>query len=290
MNIEGYSIQCFVSDRFRLDGGAMFGSVPKTLWSKRLAADENNRIPMTCRLLVLTGNSRKVVIDLGMGNKWGKKEQEIFVIENLFGANLASELIGVTDIILTHLHFDHVGGATYRDIKNELQLTFPSARIFLQEANWNVANNTSSRERASYLLENITLLQSKMQFVENGAEVLPGVKVFRVDGHTEGMQWVLVGDGVGAVAYPADLIPTSHHIPLPFVMGYDLCVRKTLEEKEAFLEQAVRHKWVVVFCHDPHIAAGIIGKDSSGRYHLEREVCLEEISARTLENSKEQRV
>lgn len=274
MKVNNFEISQLVLDDFRLDGGAMFGSVPKNLWSKKIAADEQNRIQMCSRILVLKKQTQTILIDLGCGKKEDEKFRKIFQLEARHQKELSEIIPNVTDIILTHLHFDHCGGITYLDSNKTLQLSYPQAKVYLQKRNWERALNPSIRERASYLTDNIQPLKNaNMQLTSNAEEIIPGIKVFEVNGHTDGMQWILIGDEAGpAVAYVTDLIPTAHHIALPYIMGYDLCASTTLKEKEIFLEKAVKYNWILVFEHDFHTAAAKVAKDEKGNFFLAEKV------------------
>ncbi len=270
LSAGGYDISFLVFDNFRLDGGAMFGSVPKTLWSKVIDADEKNRIPLVCRGLLLKGHGRTVLVDVGCGTKWSEKERAIYAIENLLTAEQVKTAAGeVTDLILTHLHFDHAAGATDFDADGVSQLRFPDANIFVQNANWQNARNPGPREKASYLAHSIDPLEKgKLNLVEDGATILPEISVHIVNGHTKGMQWVKIGSGDNVVVFAADLIPTSHHIPVPYVMGYDLCAETSMKEKERFLKDAVNGKWQIVFEHDSKVPSGRVTQDARGAFVL----------------------
>lgn len=258
-----------VVSQFRLDGGAMFGSVPRVLWSRLQAPDEQNRIELVARLLLLRGEGKVVLVDAGMGDKLGPREAEMFGVRNVAPDAVGFRWDEVTDIILTHLHFDHAGGATVRNAAGELGLRAPRARIHLQEENWQLAQAPGPRERASYLRENVEPLRAaRLELVRGEAEVLPGIRVFPSRGHTRGLQWVLVGEGRQAVAFPADLIPTASHLHLPYVMGYDMCVETLLAEKESFLRRAAEEGWTVVFAHDPLVPASRVACGPGGRYVL----------------------
>lgn len=273
LQIAGYEVSEIVTEHFRLDGGAMFGVVPKTLWNKLIPADEKNRITLACRLLVLRGHGRVILIDTGCGRKWDDKGKEMYAIEHLHQKHLHELVPDVTDLVLTHLHFDHGGGVSWRDNAGALQLSFPNARVFLQEGHWKHANNPGLRERASYLKDNLEpLKKAKLTFTNSGDEILPQIKVFSVSGHTKCLQWVLIGDGKDALAYVADLIPTSHHVPVPYVMGYDLCAETSMDEKAKFLEQAAKEQWLVVFEHDVDTPAARIQKDDKGRFTVGEKV------------------
>lgn len=268
LKIGNFLISTIVTDNFRLDGGAMFGSVPRQIWQKQIVPDEKNRIPLVCRLLLIESDNRTFLVDIGLGSKWQEKEKDIFAIENLLSTNLSIKFPKVTDIILTHLHFDHAGGLSYFDENSELKLTFPNARYYLQRTNFELAQNPGVRERASYLKDNLLPLKNaNLHLLDGNSEIIPGLQVEVSNGHTKGLQWVLLGEGGEAtVAYPSDLIPTSCHVPLPFVMGYDMCAETTIEEKRQLLDRAEKNNWIVIFEHDPHISAARIKKSEKGGY------------------------
>lgn len=271
MQFENFSLSTVVFGTFRLDGGAMFGSVPKNLWNQKIAADEENCIPLATRCLIIQDKDRKFLVDVGNGEKWGDKPRKIFKIRNYSFAELKFEPESITDIILTHLHFDHAGGISrYRTgSTTEVELVYPSARVFLQEANWKNARNPSLKERASYLPENVEILKdAKLELVRDEAEIYPGIFVHRVDGHTIGQQWIEVRGKERSVVFPTDLIPTSHHVPLAYHMGYDACASTLLQEKESFLSLAVERNWIVVFEHDPAVSAATIKRDERGGYMI----------------------
>jgi glyoxylase-like metal-dependent hydrolase (beta-lactamase superfamily II) len=273
MEIAGYRVHAPVLSSFRLDGGAMFGSVPRPLWERFEPPDEKNRIGLVARCLWLEGHGRRILVDAGTGDKFGPREAEIFAVEAHEAPFRWEEL---TDLLLTHLHFDHAGGATWRPPGAEAPaVRAPGARILLQRRNWERATAPGPRERASYLPENVEPLRSaRLELLDGPCEPLPGVRVRISDGHTAGMQWLTIGEGSGAIAFPADLVPTSSHIHLPFVMGYDLCVETLLREKEAFLEEAAREGWTVVFEHDRTVPAARIGR-KDGRFVLAEKIgCL----------------
>lgn len=273
MKVKNFEISQLVLEDFCLDGGAMFGSVPKNLWNKKITADEQNRIQMCTRILFLKNESNKILIDLGCGEKENDKFRKIYNIVKRSSQSLQQLFPDITDIILTHLHFDHAGGITYKE-NNNIKLNFPNANIYLQKKNYERALNPSIREKASYLKDNIDPLRNaKLHLCQDKEEIIPGIKVFQVNGHTDGMQWILIGDELSeAVAYVSDLIPTAHHVPLPYIMGYDLCASTTLKEKADFLEKAWKYNWTVVFEHDFNTAAGKIAKDENSNYFLSSQV------------------
>ncbi len=272
LTIGEYSISVHITHRLSLDGGAMFGAVPKTLWERRIEADEKNRIPMVTRLLLLRSKDRFVVVDTGCGGKWTEKQNEIFAFEAHHEQEVHQLLADATDVVLTHFHFDHAGGVSYVDAAGVLQLSFPEAKHYVQSEHWSYAKQPLSRESASFIEENIApLTQANLTLTEDLQEILPGVRVHKFTGHTKGYQAVTVSDGKTTLAYPSDLIPTAHHVPVVWLMGYDICAERTVAEKQAFLEKAVAEDWLVVFSHDKDTAAGRIGVDSKGRFEL-REV------------------
>ncbi|MCA0447094.1 MAG: MBL fold metallo-hydrolase [Bacteroidetes bacterium] len=262
MKIGNYEVVSVETGRFRLDGGAMFGTIPKVLWENQIPADQSNRIEMALRTLLIRGNGRTILIDTGMGDKWDDKQKgmyhlsnETYTLENSLKAEgLTTD--DITDVILTHLHFDHAGGAT--KIQNgEIIPAFPNATYYIQKSNLDWARNPNERERASYLAVNFEPLiqQNKLVLVDGETEILPGIRAIVSNGHTIGMQCIQVeGDGESLV-YCADLIPTSAHIPVPWIMGYDIQPMLMLEEKKKLLNQAVEENWTLFFEHDPAISA-----------------------------------
>ena len=280
MELAGYKVGTQVLTRFRLDGGAMFGSVPKVLWELSAPSDAKNRIGLVARVLTLRWPGGLALVDAGLGEKFGPRETEMFAVEPTPARSQGFRWDELSDLILTHLHFDHAGGATVWNASGgepsagaagppEAVLRAPQARVHLPEANLANARKPGPRERASYLAANVEpLAKADLHLLGDGAEVLSGVKVHISNGHTRGLGWILVGSGPGAVAFPADLIPTSTHLHLPFVMGYDMCVETLLREKEAFLTRAVEERWIVVFAHDENVPAARIERAREGRFVL----------------------
>jgi len=204
-----------------------------------------------------------------MGEKWSEKERTIYGVQNYPVSSWGFNREEVTDIILTHLHFDHAGGISIRDAANNTQLAFPTARIHLQRANWEHAQSPSIKERASYLPENVQPLRdANLLLCDGDVELFPDLMVHRVDGHTRGQQWIEIQSPDGVLYYPTDLMPTSHHISLPYHMGYDLCAETLLKEKAAFLEMAVQRGAIVVFEHDVDVVAGTIARNEKGGFGL----------------------
>ncbi|RIL05009.1 MAG: MBL fold metallo-hydrolase [Proteobacteria bacterium] len=251
-----YSISAHDFGTFRLDGGSMFGSVPKNLWAKRIQADDENCIALATRCLLIRDNKRTILVDCGMGEKWSDKSRQIYAIHSNTPEQAGIDPSQITDLILTHLHFDHAGGVTrYKKGTHEPELVFPQAKVFLQALNWENARHPNFKERASYLAENVEpLAKADLNLVSGTMEVLPNIWVHQVNGHTRGQQWVEIRNGAESIVYPTDLIPTSHHVPLAYHMGYDICAETLLKEKDEFLSQAVSRRWIVVCEHDVGVA------------------------------------
>jgi len=271
MKIGSYVLAAVEAERFRLDGGAMFGVVPKPLWSRSHPGDEKNRIQLVTRCLLARGEGRVVVVDTGMGSDWSDKEREIYAIEN-GSRSIASALqaqgvaVGdVTDVVLTHLHFDHTGGAVTRR-EGKLAPTFPNARYHVQESQLAWAMEPTEKDRRSYRSDTFVPLQRAGQIapVAGAREILPGIHVEPTQGHTVGHQVVRIGEGREALLYCGDLIPTAAHLPTPWVMGYDLYPLTTMQEKRALLSEAVRQDWVLAMEHDPSNPAVRVGREGDG--------------------------
>ncbi len=271
---------------FRLDGGAMFGVVPKTLWNKSLEADENNRIPMTMRcLLIKSNNTGKVyLIDNGVGDKFDEKMAGIYDLDfSTYTLDRSLEFHGfakedITDIIFSHLHFDHCGGSTYFDENGSLKYAFPNAVHHVNEKHWETATNPNKRERASFLKENIEPLKSfdKMSMVGDDHLFEEGLSTIVVNGHTLGQQLPVIQAEGKTIVFMADLLPTHVHVPLPWVMGYDMYPAQTLLEKEDFLNKASEGEWFLYLEHDAH--EEVIQVSSDGRrFKVSNKLLLNEI-------------
>ena len=273
MRFGRYELTLPVHGYFRLDGGSMFGSVPKNLWEKLMPVDEDNCIRLAMRSLLLQNENSKILVDVGIGEKWNDKLRKIFGIKNNSKESLGVNREEITDLILTHLHFDHAGGISeYDSDSKELKLCYPNAKIFLQKENLENAKNPTPKEKASYLKENYEPLeQTEVKFTTGSEEVLPDIWVHQVDGHTLGQQWIEVRGAEQPLFFPTDLIPTSHHIQVPYHMGYDTCATTIMQEKQAFLERAIAENAIVVFEHDPDVVAATVGQDERGRF------CIKEV-------------
>ena len=277
LTIGEYRVHAAPTGLFGLDGGAMFGTVPKILWEKSNPPDSLNRIPMEARALLLRSKTRVILIDTGIGGdfneKYGEKlgpkfaemyamDQEATSLRNSL-AKLGLQASDVTDVILTHLHFDHAGGATtFKD--GALVPTFPNATYYVQKKNLETAREPNRRERASYYGANFEPLiaMGRMKILEGAVrDLLPGISVDVSDGHTLGQQYVRVSDGKNTLYYCGDVSPTSTHVRLPWVMGYDLRPLELIEEKAKLLEQAANESAYLFFEHDPYLDATKVVKD-----------------------------
>ena len=262
----------------RLDGGAMFGVVPKPLWEKKIPADDRNRIQLGMRCLLIEHPGGLLLIDTGAGNKETAKFLDIYGIENegeqsrtaledgVRAAGHAPEDVVV--VINTHLHFDHAGGFSARDASGAIVPRFRNARYVVNSGEWEDATHPHERNRASYFAENYVPLRDAglVDLMPGDGEVMPGVRVRRTGGHTRCHQIVYLESGGETAVFAADLIPTTAHVDVPWIMAYDLYPMETLEFKRTFVKEAVEREYVVFFEHDPVIAAGIIRQKDRGYY------------------------
>lgn len=279
LTIANYHIISLNTGIFGLDGGSMFGTVPKVLWEKQIPADAQNRIPLEARALLLKGSNRNIIIDCGnggsfiekYGEKLGSKFAQMYNIDPT-GPSLISSINAaglncedITDVIFTHLHFDHCGGGT--TWKNgKLCPQFPNATYYVQKTNLETAQKPNIRERASYLAPNFeVLLELGILKILDGPQLnlLPGISVEISNGHTIGQQWIRVSDNENTLAYCADVIPTSAHVRSAWVMGYDLDPLKIIEEKSNLLTRASSEGWYLFFEHDPMVDACKVVKNGN---------------------------
>jgi glyoxylase-like metal-dependent hydrolase (beta-lactamase superfamily II) len=261
-----------VSDGFiRLDGGAMFGVVPKPLWSKVAPADDRNRITLAMRPLLVRG-ARTMLIDAGLGDKDGEKFHDIYGVDRrrnldhtLAEAGVAPEDIDI--VLASHLHFDHAGGFTVRDASGRLKPRFPRAQYIVRRGEWEDATHPNERNRASYLADNFAPLAEAgvLQLVDDDRTIMPGVRVRRTGGHTMHHQMVEIESGGKVAAFVADMMPTIAHLPHAWIMGYDLHPLDTLSAKQRFVRDAIERDILVFFEHDPHVAAGYIREEGGKR-------------------------
>ena len=258
----------------RLDGGAMFGVVPKPLWERRIPADERNRIPLALRCLLVEAPDALVLIDTGIGNKENERFRSIYGVENEGDPTRLEDAIraagfqpeDVDIVLLTHLHFDHVGGATRLEAGGQVVPAFPGARHVVQRGEFEFAASPNERVQASYLERNLSPITEAglWSFVEGETEITRGVQVIPTPGHTPHHQSVLLGSGGEAAFYLADLCPTTAHLPLPWIMGYDLEPLVTLETKRALWKRAQAEDWLLVFEHDVETPWGRLDEAGKG--------------------------
>ena len=272
MKLGDWTFRAFHDGRFKLDGGAMFGVVPKVFWEQHHPADDLNRIGLDLRCLLVETGDRRIMVDTGIGDRWDDKKVGIFAIErrsNQLVAELAEAGMtreSITDVVLTHLHFDHCGGAL-REVDGALEPTFPEARHWVQKKHWEWAQQPSERDRASFRPDDFRLLEERgqMQLVDGAGEFMPGVRALPVNGHTPGQQMVEFATGEGTVVYCGDLLPFLSQIHVPWIMGFDLNPLLTITEKKQFLTRAVEDGIILVFEHDLENEAATVAFDN-GRF------------------------
>ena len=277
MNIAGYELYPILTSHFKLDGGAMFGIIPKTLWERKMPSDELNRIQMVTRSLLLVSENKRILIDTGNGDKWQEKFKKIYEIDtksiglysSLAEAGFTPE--DITDVICTHLHFDHIGGNTKIE-DGKIVPSFPNAKYWMNEVNWKVANSPSEKDHGSFMQDNWAVLSENdmINFVNGTEQFIPGIEIIISNGHTPGMMLPVISDNKNTIVYGADLIPTSAHIPLPWVMAYDVQPTVTIEEKKKLYRDAVNNNWILFFEHDPDIAACTIQHD--GKHYRRKKI------------------
>jgi glyoxylase-like metal-dependent hydrolase (beta-lactamase superfamily II) len=263
---------------FKLDGGAMFGVVPKTLWNKHNPADEKNLCSWAMRCLLIEDGNRLILVDTGLGDK---QDDKFFGFYDLHGT---ATLIGsiknagfspedITDVVLTHLHFDHVGGAVkYNTDRSVLLSTFPNATYWSNDSHWQWATDPNPREKASFLKENILPIKAsgQLKFIENDNSPFANIDFIHVNGHTEQMMLPAIRYKNQTILYAADLIPSSFHLPLPWIMSYDVRPLLSMQEKESVLKKAVEEKYILLFEHDPVYEAAVVEQTEKGIKILER--------------------
>ena len=259
---------------FRLDGGAMFGVVPKPLWERRAPADPRNRIQLGLRPLLVRGE-RTLMVDAGIGGKMDAKSIEIYGIDRTPDLLMTLRAAGVrpdaVDVVLaTHLHFDHAGGFTARRADGSIAPAFPRARYVVRRAEWEDALHPHERNRASYLPENFVPLADAgaVDFLEEDGRVMDGVRVVRTGGHTMHHQIVVIDSAGKTAVFAADLMPTTAHVDEPWIMGYDLYPMDTLAFKRTFVRDAIEREHLIFFEHDPLIVAGYI-RERAGKKSVE---------------------
>ena len=297
MRLGDFELTPLLDGYFRLDGGAMFGVVPKPLWEKRAPADERNRITLGMRPLLVRPSTLRVpqgrpepgrgatgsgqagqklmLIDAGAGDKTDPKSADIYGLDRRENLDVTLGRAGVrpedVEIVLaSHLHFDHAGGFTARDASGTVRPRFPNARYLVSHGEWEDATHPHARSRASYFPENFVPLQDAgvLDFLHGDQEVAPGIRVRRTGGHNRFHQIIYIESGGKTAVFAADLMPTTAHVDAPWIMGYDLYPMETLAFKRAFLREAIEGEYLIFFEHDPAIAAGYI-REKNGRPYVE---------------------
>lgn len=260
---------------FHLDGGAMFGVVARPLWERRMPPDARNRITLGMRPLVVRGHGRTMIIDAGIGDKMDPKNTDIYGIhrDRSLDESLMALGIAVSDVdvvLASHLHFDHAGGFTKHCADGSLCPRFPRAEYVIRRGEWEDATHPHERNRASYLAENYVPLHQagQVRFMDGDGDVMPGVRTVRTGGHTRHHTIIYLESRGLTGVFAADLIPTTAHVDVPWIMAYDLYPMETLEFKRAFVREAVDREYVVFFEHDPKVAAGVI-RERHGKPYVE---------------------
>ena len=274
MQLGDFELTSLSDGMFRLDGGAMFGVVPKPLWERRAPADEKNRIALGMRPLLVKTPTHRILIDAGCGDKMTAKDAVIYGFDRAkhLTHSLADHGLTPADIdivIASHLHFDHAGGFT-ENVDGQIRARFPNARYKIRRAEYEDATHPHERNRASYFPENyVPLVEAGLvDFNEEDAEIVPGISVIRTGGHTMHHQLIKITSGGRTAVFTADLMPTAAHVDDPWIMGYDLYPMDTLVYKRSFVREAIAGEYVIFFEHDPAMPAGII-REQGGRRHVE---------------------
>jgi glyoxylase-like metal-dependent hydrolase (beta-lactamase superfamily II) len=275
MKLGALTLDLVSGGNFRLDGGAMFGVVPKVLWERRFPADEKNRIRLTTNCLLVRGDGFTALVETGLGDKWDAKARALYAIDPV--PSLAAELEArgvrpedVDAVVVSHLHFDHAGGATTVSGGRAVP-AFPNAILYVQAEELEHARTPNERDRASYLPENWEPYAEagRLEALRGETEVRPGIRCVPLPGHNRGMQAIRIESGGRTAFYFADALPTTAHVPIPWIMAYDLYPVELIQRKKRLLDEAVREEWLCVFEHDPDVPWGRIvdGVDGKRRVH-----------------------
>lgn len=269
-------VSTIIAGYFKLDGGAMHGVVPKSMWQKVNPSDDNNMCTWAMRCLLIETGDRKILVDNGMGDKQDEKFYSHFHPhgEETVESSLAKHgytPADITDVFLTHLHFDHCSGSIKRD-GDKLVPVFPNATYWSNQSHWDWAIEPNPREKASFLKENILPIQESGQLkfidVEDGEEWISGIRIHYVDGHTEQMMLLQLSTENNTFLYCADLVPSAAHVSMPWIMSYDMRPLNTLDEKQRLLGKAVEENWTLIFEHDPKVECASLHKDDKGRIRI----------------------
>jgi glyoxylase-like metal-dependent hydrolase (beta-lactamase superfamily II) len=274
MNLGDFELTSVSDGLYRLDGGAFFGIIPKSMWSKKVQADENNLVPVGLNSLLVRTGKQTILIETGIGNKLSEKMQKIYgqpakLLENLSAAGVSPEEIDI--VINSHLHFDHCGWNTIRQ-DGKVVATFPKAKYYAPEGEWRHGHKPLERDAISYIGENYDPLveSGQMKLLRGDQEIVPGVSVKVFPGHTETMQAIILQSGGKTACYISDLIPTTAHLDLTWGMAFDLFPVQTIESKKKYYARAIPEKWLTMFTHDPQVPWGYVEKDERGKMALRK--------------------
>lgn len=275
LKIGKYTVDEIKTGTFALDGGAMFGIIPKPLWDKTNPADENNRIQLCVRCLLLQSDSKKILVETGIGNGWDEKFQKIYKVdytETELQKSLSEKGIHpseITDVILTHLHFDHVGGAVNFENGKPVP-AFPNAKYHIQKDQFEYAQNSSVKDKGSFIQNRfMPLAEEGVLNATNDLQFDDEIEFILVDGHTKSQQLLKLSDGNITYLYTGDLVPFYSQLPLVYLMGFDIEPLKTIQEKKQYLTQAVEEDWKLIFGHDTKYAMATVQKTEKGFTHKE---------------------
>jgi glyoxylase-like metal-dependent hydrolase (beta-lactamase superfamily II) len=270
LKLGDFELSVFSDGTYPLDGGAFFGVIPKVMWSKRVAADDRNYVTSGLNSLLIRTGEKNVLVETGIGNKLSERMVRFYgqpakLLDSLAAGGVSPEEIDI--VINTHLHFDHCGWNTTRDKNGKIVPTFPRAKYYAPEGEWQYGQSPSERDQISYISDNYDPLVAsrQMTLLKGGEEIVPGVSVRVFPGHTASMMGVIVKSGGKTACYISDLIPTTAHIDISWGMAFDLYPLQTIESRKQYYAQSIPEKWLTIFTHDPQTPWAYIEKDGQGR-------------------------
>ncbi len=275
LTLGDFELSIFSDGTYPLDGGAFFGVIPKVMWSRKVASDKKNYVQAGLNSLLIRANhprtgKQNVLVETGMGNKLSERMIKFYgqpaqLLSNLAAGGISPEDIDI--VINTHLHFDHCGWNTVRDKSGKIVPTFPRAKYYAPEGEWQYARRPSERDSISYISDNYDPLvaSGQMTLLKGGEEIMPGISVRTFPGHTEHMQGVIVESKGRTACYISDLIPTAAHIDITWGMSFDLYPLRTIESKKQYYAKSIPQKWLTVFTHDAKLPWAYVGNDESGK-------------------------
>lgn len=277
LTVGPMTVHPLIEGRVSLDGGALFGTVPRTLWEKHFTPDDRNRVPLVTRAMLVEVADRKILVDVGMGTRWDGVDRARYGLDHPGTLDAALAAVGrtradITDLVMSHLHFDVAGGVV-REEGGQLRLAFPNATVHLQRRHWKWAHQPAEKDAENFRKHDYGLLErsGKLHLLEGSTELYPGVHLFVSEGHTVGMQLVrLEVEGQQALVFCGALIPTTAHLQATWVSAFDLYPLTTVEEKRQLLAQALEEQWGLFFSRDPQIAICTVKDDGSGQVVVDR--------------------